>query len=117
MTPWSPRPGEIISADLSPTAGTEQAGRHPALVISNAFFNVTTGRIVILPITSTVRGFMFEVILPVGLPVTGVILPDQIRTIDWRARFSEPLGFAPAEVLEEARAKVAALLGMDDQAS
>ena len=111
MSDWTPEAGDLIWAELSPTAGTEQAGHRPALVLSGAHFNAVTGRAVILPITSRARGFLFEVPLPADSAVAGVILPDQVRTIDWRARFAKPAGVVSADVLESARAKLGALIG------
>lgn len=107
---WSPAPGELLWLDFSPTLGTEQAGRRPALVISDAGYNTATGRAIIMPITSRVRGWPFEVALPDGA-VMGAVLTDQVRSIDWRARFAKSAGFAHPGVLEEARTKLAALTG------
>ncbi len=112
MSDWTPDAGDLIWADLSPTAGAEQSGRRPALVISGARHNGVTGRAVILPITSRARGFLFEVPLPETAPIAGVILPDQVRTIDWRARFAKSAGSVPADVLSTARAKLGALVGL-----
>jgi len=64
-----------------------------------------------MPVTSRVRGWPFEVVLPDGSPVRGAILADQVRCVDWRARFARPAGFASPAVLEEARAKLTALTG------
>lgn len=108
---WSPSPGELIWLDFSPTSGTEQAGRRPALVISDAGYNAATGRAVVMPITSRVRRWPFEVALPDDSPVTGAILADQVRTVDWRSRFAKTAGFAHAAALEEARSKLASLTG------
>jgi mRNA interferase MazF len=108
----SPAPGQIVWLDFSPTAGTEQAGRRPALVVSDAGYNARSGRAVVAPITSRVRGWAFEVRLPEGFELRGVVLADQLRTVDWRARAARLGSVAPLAVLEETRAKVAALLGL-----
>ena len=97
--------------DFSPTVGTEQAGRRPALVMSDARYNEASGRALLAPITSRVRNWPFEVTLPPGSPVAGVVLVDQIRVVDWRARHATLAGAAPLAVLEEARGKLAALIG------
>lgn len=109
---WSPRPGEIVWLDFSPTEGTEQAGRRPALVISDLGYNAATGRALVLPITGRVRGWPFETALPTGSVVDGAVLVDQTRCVDWRARHAKSAGFASPGVLEEARSKLAALVGL-----
>ena len=111
VSDWAPAAGEIIWLDFSPTEGTEQAGRRPALVISDPGYNAATGRAIVLPITSRVRGWPFETILPKGGPVEGVVLADQTRCVDWRARHAKSAGLAPSDTLEEARGKLAALVG------
>lgn len=108
-----PAPGALIWVDFTPTSGTEQSGRRPALVISDRDYNDASGRALVMPITSRVRGWPFEVVLPDASPVQGVVLADQVRCIDWRARSARPAGAAPAAVLEEARGKLAALAGID----
>jgi mRNA interferase MazF len=108
---WSPAPGELLWLDFSPTVGTEQAGRRPALVISDADYNAASCRAVIMPITSRVRGWPFEVTLPGVGPVKGAVLADQVRSVDWRARFAKTAGFVHPGVLEEARTKLASLTG------
>jgi mRNA interferase MazF len=111
-TEWPPAPGEIVWLDFSPTAGTEQQGRRPAMVLSDGGYNAATGRALVAPITSTVRGWPFEVSLPPGAPVKGAILVDQCRCVDWRARHAKSAGHAPSEVLAEVRGKLAALVGL-----
>jgi mRNA interferase MazF len=105
-------PGDLVWVDFTPTAGTEQSGRRPALVVSDSGYNEASGRALMMPITSRVRGWPFEVILPAGAPIGGAVLVDQIRCIDWRARPTHPAGAAPPSVLEEVRAKLAALTGL-----
>lgn len=109
---WSPAPGELLWLEFSPTSGTEQAGRRPALTVSDAGYNAATGRALVMPITSRVRGWPFEVEMPAGSAIGGAILTDQVRCIDWRARFAKSAGFAPPAVLEDARARLAALAGL-----
>jgi len=109
---WSPLPGELLWLEFSPTSGTEQAGRRPALTVSDAGYNAATGRALVMPITSRVRGWPFEVELPTGAAIAGAVLADQVRCVDWRARFAKSAGAAPAAVLEEARAKLASLAGL-----
>lgn len=111
MSQAAPAPGDIVWIDFSPTMGTEQAGRRPALVISEASYNRASGRALVAPITSRVRDWPFEIAMAPGSPVEGVAMVDQVRVIDWRARNAKPAGVATADVLDEARAKLAALIG------
>ena len=110
--PSPPAPGDVIWLDFSPTTGTEQAGRRPALVISDGDYNAATGRALVAPITSRVRGWPFEVVLPAGSPIEGVVLADQVRVVDWRARGASAAGAAHPTVLDETRAKLSALAGL-----
>ena len=107
-----PAPGGLVWLDFSPTAGTEQSGRRPALVLSDRDYNAKSGRALVAPITSRVRGWPFEVLLPADAPIQGVVLVDQLRAVDWRARQAEAAGFVASNVLEEARGKLAALAGL-----
>jgi mRNA interferase MazF len=112
VSDWAPAPGDIIWLDFSPTVGTEQSGRRPALVISDRGYNEASGRALLAPITSRVRGWPFEVALPSGSDVEGVIIVDQVRIVDWRAQHAKMAGAAPAAALDETRAKLAALAGL-----
>lgn len=109
---WTPDAGDLIWVDLSPTAGTEQSGRRPALVLSSAQFNRQSGRAVVLPVTSRLRDFPFQVALPPDAPITGAAMADQVRTIDWRARFAKLGGTVDDALLSEARSKAAMVMGM-----
>jgi mRNA interferase MazF len=110
--PWAPEAGDLIWVDFSPTAGTEQTGRRPALVLSSAQFNRQSGRAVVLPVTSRLRDFPFQIALPLDAPVTGAAMADQVRTIDWRARFAKLGGAVDEALLNEARSKVAMVIGL-----
>ncbi len=109
--PYVPDSGHLVWFSFSPQAGREQAGRRPALVLSPSSYNVPAGLCVICPITSHVKHYPFEVPLPDGLPVSGVVLSDHLRSANWRARCAEYAGHAPPEVLSEVRAKLKPLLG------
>ena len=101
MTPpaSAPRKGDLIWLDFSPQAGHEQAGRRPALVLTSSMFQRATGLMLACPVTSRVRGLPFEVPLPAGLKVSGVILVHHARSVDWRARNAEVIGAVPDETL------------------
>src|SRR5829696_2776181 len=83
---YIPDSGDIVWISFNPQAGHEQAGRRPALVLSPAAYNGKVGLAILCPITSQVKGYPFEVSLPAGLAVTGAILSDQVKNLDWRAR-------------------------------
>ena len=105
-----PDRGHLIWLTFNPRAGHEQAGRRPALVLSPASYNGKVGLLVACPITSQSKGYPFEVALPTGLPVSGVILADQLRSLDWRVREAALICPAPERVVAEALAKASALL-------
>src|SRR6185295_464923 len=90
-----PGRGDAVWISLNPQAGHEQAGRRPALVVSPASYNGKVGLALLCPITSQVKGYPFEVLVPDGLPVRGAILADQIKSLDWRARKAELLSRLP----------------------
>src|SRR5436189_3123370 len=83
---YVPARGDAVWITLDPQAGHEQAGRRPALVLSPAAYNGRVGLALFCPITSQSKGYPFEVPLPDGLAVSGVVLSDQIKNLDWRAR-------------------------------
>ena len=93
-----PNRGDVVWIDFSPHAGHEQAGRRPGLVVSPSPYNGAAGLAILCPITSRVRGHPYEVVLPPGLPVQGVVLSDQARSFDWRARRSKHACRAPDAV-------------------
>ena len=92
------------------TSGHEQAGRRPALVLSPKPYNTRTGLAIVCPVTSHVKGYPFEVLLPNGLPIQGAVLSDQVRTIDWRARKARRVCTIPDAVTDAVRQRLAALI-------
>jgi mRNA interferase MazF len=96
--------------DFNPQAGHEQAKRRPALVLSPKSYNARAGLALLCPVTSAAKGYPFEVGLPPGLRVSGVVLADQVRSLDWRARKATREDKAPPEVVSEVIAKIEALL-------
>ena len=106
-----PDAGDFVWLTFDPQAGHEQAGRRPALVLSPKIYNVRSGLALACPVTSQIKGYPFEVAVPAGRGATGVILADQLKSIDWKARRAERLGRCTDTVLEEVRAKLAPLLG------
>jgi mRNA interferase MazF len=110
MGAYVPERGDVIWLTFTPQAGHEQAGRRPALVLSPAAYNGKVGLALLCPITGQVKGYPFEVAIPEGLEVTGVILSDQIKSLDWRARQAEYLATLLDEVVAEVLAKINTLL-------
>jgi mRNA interferase MazF len=108
--PKIPDRGDVVWITMNPQAGHEQAGRRPALVLSPAAYNGKVGLAILCPITSQVKGYPFEVNLPEGLAVKGVILSDQAKSLDWRAREAELICTVPSPTVQEALLKLGALL-------
>jgi len=86
---YVPRRGDLVWLTFDPQAGPEPAGRRPAFVLSPESYNRKTGLFLACPVTSRVKGYPFEVLLPDGLKVNGAILADQIKSLDWIARKAE----------------------------
>ena len=106
----APSRGDIVWLTFTPQAGHEQGGRRPALVLSPQSYNEKTSLVVFCPITSRVKGYPFEVALPSASPVTGVILADQVKSLDWRARRTRFAARAPSQVMSEVLEKLTVLL-------
>lgn len=106
---YVPSRGEIVWLTFHPHAGAEQAGRRPALVLSPASYNGKVGLAIFCPITSHIKGYPFEVQLPKGLPVTGVVLSDQVKSLDWSSRNAQFACEGPQELITEVLQKVATL--------
>ena len=107
---YAPERGEVVWITLNPQAGHEQAGRRPAVVLSPGNYNAKVGLAMLCPITNQIKGYPFEVLIPAGLPVTGAILADQVKSLDWRARDAEQMCVLPEETLAEVLQKVWVLL-------
>jgi mRNA interferase MazF len=102
---YIPAPGDLVWLEFDPQAGHEQAGHRPALVISHRDYNRKTGLGLFCPVTSKEKGYPFEVRL-VGLSIQGVVLADQVKSLDWQTRKARLIEKVPLAILEEARAKV-----------
>jgi len=107
---YQPDRGDIVYLNFTPQAGHEQAGRRPALVLSPVDFNVGTGLVMVCPITNTRRGSPFEVEVPRGSKLSGVILTHHMRSADWVARQAELHGTVPEATILEVLARVEAIL-------
>ena len=107
---YVPRQGDVVWLNFDPQAGHEQAGRRPAVVVSPATYNGQVGLALLCPITRQVKGYPFEVKLPEGLGVGGVILADQLKNLDWQVRRAEFIAALPPAVMDEVLQKISALL-------
>jgi mRNA interferase MazF len=104
---YVPEQGDVVWLDFDPQVGHEQAGRRPAVVVSIATYNGTTGLALMCPVTNQSKGYPYEVALPANAPATGVILADQMKSLDWRARRATYMGVVGAEVVDEIFDRVA----------
>ncbi len=107
---YVPDRGDIVWLEFNPQAGHEQAGHRPALVLSPATYNRRTGLMLCCPITTRIKGYPFEVAINRQSDTAGIILADQVKSLDWKARCAKKKGKAPTEVVTEALAKLHALL-------
>lgn len=105
-----PHRGDLVWISLNPQAGHEQAGRRPAVVISPAAYNAKVGLALLCPVTSRAKGYPFEVAIPPALGVEGVVLADQVKSLDWRARRAERIATLPGAAVREILAKLGALV-------
>ena len=103
---YIPDQGDLIWIEFNPQAGHEQAGLRPALVISPASYNGAVGLALMCPITSKVKGYPFEVLLSKKFKISGAILSDQIKNLDWRVRKAKFISKAPTEIVKEVIEKV-----------
>ena len=115
MTQFVPDRGDLIWLTFDPQAGREQAGREqaghrPALVLSPKAYNQKSGLAILCPITSQVKGYPFEVLVPEGSVVNGAILADHVKSLDWKIRKAKKAGKVPPAILSEVLARLATLL-------
>ena len=107
---YIPVRGDVVEINLDPQKGSEIRKRRPAVVVSSWNFNLKQNIAVVCPITRTVRGIAFEVPIPDGLPVDGVIRVDQVKSLDWRAREVKYLCYLPDEIVEAVSDKIEAII-------
>ena len=109
MAAYVPEPGDVVWLQFDPQAGHEQAGRRPALVLSPARYNAARGMMICCPMTSRIKGYVFEVVVTQTPP--SAVLADQIKSLDWKARGAVRKGAVSPQVLADVQAKIKALLG------
>ncbi|MEA3267173.1 MAG: endoribonuclease MazF [Candidatus Fermentibacteria bacterium] len=105
-----PGRGDLVWISLDPQAGHEQAGRRPALIISPRKYNHRVGLALMCPVTSRIKGYPFEVQLPEGCLIEGVVLSDQVKSLDWRARQVELIENTPDSFVSNVLGKLKTLL-------
>ena len=110
---YVPGRGDLIWITLNHQAGHEQSGRRPAIVLSPIAYNAKVGLAILCPVTSQIKDYPFEVLIPEGLDIQGVILADQVKSLDWRVRQAECIGRLPRVTVNEVLQKLGLLLGED----
>ena len=101
MTTYVPQKGDFVTVTFDPQSGHEQRGRRPALVVSNSLFNRHTGLAIVCPLTNTDRSFPFHVAVVNDPNVTGFVMVEQVKSIDFCARKAKRIGRASDSVLDE----------------
>jgi mRNA interferase MazF len=109
---YVPDAGDLVWLTFDPQAGHEQRGRRPALILSPRAYNEKARLAIACPITSQVKGYPFEVPLPRGAKIAGVVLADHVKNLDWQARRVVFEAKAAAEVVTDVRERLRALLGL-----
>jgi mRNA interferase MazF len=107
---YVPSRGDAVWITFNPQAGHEQAGRRPALVLSPSSYNGKVGLAILCPITNQVKGYPFEVTIASGSKLGGVVLADQVKSLDWRIRKAELICKLSRETTDEVLAKLGTLL-------
>ncbi len=107
---YVPQRGDVVWLNFTPQAGHEQAGRRPAVVVSPASYNSKSGLAFFCPVTNRIKGYPFEVSFPEDVPATGVVLVDQVKSLDWRTRRVEFLCTLPQATFIDVLQKLAPLV-------
>ncbi len=110
MPAYCPKRGDVVRISFTPQAGHEQAGHRPAVVLSPEAYNRKIGLALLCPITSKIKGYPFEVVIPDGLKARGAILSDQIKSLDWKARKASLLCRLPDATINDVLNKAGTLL-------
>lgn len=101
MAAYVPKQGDIIAITFDPQSGHEQKGRRPALVVSKDLFNRSTGLAIVCPVTNTKRSFPFHVPIPKGSKLTGFIMVEQVKSVDFLTRRAKRIEHSNDELLSE----------------
>jgi len=112
---YIPERGDAVWITFNPQAGHEQAGRRPAVVLTPAAYNGKVGLAILCPITSKIKGYPFEVVIPNHLPISGAVLSDQVKSLDWQVRKAELICALPEDTVAEILQKIGALLAFENE--
>ena len=108
---YIPNRGDVVWILFNPQAGHEQSRRRPAFVLSPVSYNSKVGLALLCPITNQINGYPFEVLIPDGLKISGAILSDQLKNLDWKERQAELVCKLPSATMDEVLQKLNTLLG------
>ena len=114
MSKYIPERGDVVWINMNPQVGHQKAGRRPAVVLSPTAYNGTVGLALLCPVTNQIKGYPFEVVIPEGLDISGAILSDQVKSLDWKGRNAEFFIKIPETVVFEVLKKLNVLLNIDD---
>jgi mRNA interferase MazF len=117
MLAYVPDHGDLVWLEFTPQAGSEQRETRPALVLSQESYNGKVGLALFCPLTSKVKGYPFEVELPDGYAVSGVVLSDQLKSLDWQSRKVKFIERVSPDVMAMVTARVLPLLEPDAPAT
>ena len=107
---YIPDRGDLIWLYFNPQSGSEQSGRRPALVLSHKSYNSKVGMLIACPVTTKIKGYPFEVPIPQDLSMDGVILSDQIKSLDWKSRKAEYISKTSDNLMANVLAKISMLI-------
>jgi mRNA interferase MazF len=113
MSSYVPDRGDLVWLEFTPQAGSEHRGRRPALILSPKTYNGKVGLALLCPVTSKIKGYPFEVVLPDGCAVSGGVLSDQLKSLDWRSRKVKFIERVSSDVMAMVTARVLPLLEPD----
>ncbi len=108
---YVPARGDVVWLQFNPQAGSEQAGHRPALVISPKAYNSRVGLAIFCPLTTHIKGYPFEVVLPPEGKAEGAVLADQVKSLDWRVRQAKKFDEVSDKTLSEVLSKIGTLVG------
>ena len=112
VSQYVPDAGDLVWLTFDPQAGHGQRGRRPALILSPRAYNRRARLAIACPITSQVKGYPFEVLLPPGGTIEGAVLADHVKNLDWQVRRAVFEAKAPVEIVTDVRERLRVLLGL-----
>lgn len=110
MPAFIPDRGDVVWLSFDPQSGHEQSGRRPALVLSPQEYNLKTGLAIFVPVTTKEKGYPFEVVIPNDLKISGVVLSDQVKSLDWKSRRVKFISRVPEDTVQDVLEKLRVLL-------